>query len=272
MSAVLTALALVVAAPVAARDIRVPRDFSSIQSALDAAGDGDEVVVSNGSYRESIVISRPVTLKSEHGRGSVAIMSAKDGENAVSVIGAAGVNVTGFVISAPGASAVLVRDSSNAAIVSNKLTGSVNGLLAERSRNLRVIENAATSNEKGIYFYFTDSSLIEKNSADSNVSNGILLHASHRNRMVGNTTNNNVWNGITLSSSNDNEIRDNRSVQNTYAIVISESTGNELSGNVERRRLFWLLPVALIYAAIMLYLVERKAFQLYYRFKYGERG
>lgn len=284
LCAALIVSAVFAGAPVEAREIAVPRDFSSIQAAIDAAAPGDSIVVSKGAYKGSVVIAKPVTLRSEHGREGTIIASAKFGENAVSVVGvfsgvqagatggAVGATITGFTISAPGASAVLVRDSSGVAVVANRLTGGVNGLLSERSSGLRVGENVADFNEKGIYFYYTDSSIVERNNADSNVNNGILLHASHGNKIIANTTNSNEWNGITLSASNNNEIRDNRAVKNTYAIVIGESAGNELSGNVERRRLFWLLPVALIYAAIMLYLIERKAFQFYYRIKYGERG
>ena len=47
--------------------IRVPSGYATIQSAIDAAGDGDTIIVSPGIYRESVVLSdKAVTLASEH--------------------------------------------------------------------------------------------------------------------------------------------------------------------------------------------------------------
>ena len=82
----------------------------------------------------------------------------------------------------------------------------------------------------------------------------------------------NTWNGITLSASNDNLIDGNRAISNTYAIVVSESSGNKIVDNTTRRRIYLLLPVFLVYFAIMLYLIERKAFIFYYHWKYKDRG
>jgi nitrous oxidase accessory protein NosD len=47
----------------------VPGDFSTIQAALNAAADGDEIQVSPGTYRENLTITKDVLLRSTGGPG-----------------------------------------------------------------------------------------------------------------------------------------------------------------------------------------------------------
>ena len=47
--------------------INIPADYSTIQEGINAANDGDIVIVSQGTYFENLTINKEITLKSNVG-------------------------------------------------------------------------------------------------------------------------------------------------------------------------------------------------------------
>jgi PKD repeat protein len=90
----------------AARTIRVPQDVATIQGAINAAVDGDTILVAPGTYRESLTIAKAITLASQyHTTGSLGyrdttIIDAGGAAYAIWITSAvrSAVTITGFTI------------------------------------------------------------------------------------------------------------------------------------------------------------------------------
>ncbi len=275
VAAVLLCLPLantLLAASALASEISVSGVETSIQDVINTASPGDIIVVDDGKYDENLFITKEILLRSKNGSGATLLFPKDPKHPVISIMDASGVKVTGFTIKNSASSGVAVYRSRGVKIFDNRITGHVNGLFLDNTNESAIFENVTTENEKGVYLYFSNNNLIEKNKMDSNVNNGLLLHSSHKNIIKENTANSNYWNGITLSSSNDNVVEANESLRNTYAIVVSESTGNQIADNKTMRRLYRILPVILVYVSIMVYLIERRLFILFYDIKNKEHG
>lgn len=96
-------------APLLSTTIRVPADFPTIHSAVQAARDGDAVVVGDGLYLEdNIVIDKDIAVKAEHAFGAI-ICGVQQQLRAVFIVRAA-VRIEGFVIKNAGVG-IIQRDS-----------------------------------------------------------------------------------------------------------------------------------------------------------------
>jgi parallel beta-helix repeat protein len=74
--------------------LRVPQEYQTIQAAIDAAVAGDRVLVDDGIYAESLLISKALTLESINGPES-SIISGSTALNTIEVT-ASGVTIRGF--------------------------------------------------------------------------------------------------------------------------------------------------------------------------------
>ncbi|MCU4139744.1 MAG: hypothetical protein MW690_000306 [Methanophagales archaeon] len=78
-----------------AATIYVPDDYAKIQWAVDNAIAGDTIIVRDGTYYESITVSKQLTIKSENGSDNCIV---NGGGSDVFTLEADGIRIEGFTI------------------------------------------------------------------------------------------------------------------------------------------------------------------------------
>ncbi|MEM4169797.1 MAG: hypothetical protein QXY99_06905, partial [Thermoproteota archaeon] len=83
------------------RIILVPDDYGTIQAALNAASDGDEIVVRDGIYMEKLMVRKKVTIRSEKGPDKCVIAPLPSYGLVVAIVNVSsnGVRMEGFTVS-----------------------------------------------------------------------------------------------------------------------------------------------------------------------------
>lgn len=223
-----------VAAPALGGQINVPGDQPTIQAGINAAVNGDTVLVAPGTYNEAITIgSKDIVVKSSGGSG-VTFIDAHRTNRVVTLTGSMGrsTRLEGFTIR-NGNGGILVNGPS-ATIVNNVITTNVGltgiGMDIEFSSPL-VISNTITGNfvsggsggrGGGIYVGGAASAEIVHNFISNNGQGGVALFAAgtpilRENIITGNTNANGTWGGISLANFADALIINN---------VVTKNRGN----------------------------------------------
>ena len=188
------------------RTIIVPDDYAYIQEAINAAGDGDTIQVSAGTYRESLYINKTLTLTGENKENT--ILDGKGGYSVIEVNSTA-VVISGFTI----------------------INGS-NGILLEKCDGSILKQNYIDHCSKGIWLQYSNSNTVSENILSNSRSRGILLcgHSS-KNTITRNTIKDN-GNGLGITGQ-DNLIYHNNFQNNQNQTLIIESFFNAWNNTCE---------------------------------------
>ncbi|MCJ2556432.1 MAG: right-handed parallel beta-helix repeat-containing protein [Candidatus Thermoplasmatota archaeon] len=235
-----------------------PGNYTTIQTAVNAANPGDTVYVYGGIYRENIVVTKSVFLNGES--RETTIIDGHNGPEGI-LFAANSATVSGFTITngypgirigavdncvvssniiSNGYRGIDVFDTDGTVIVDNIISSNgYNGIELSTSGNAHVANNVVSSNERsGIYMDSSVGNTIENNFVSSNQW-GIYLDSSSSNDIVGNTAWSNYYDrspswgsGIWLVSSSSNRIEGNTASSNyRTGIRLEESASNVLIGN-----------------------------------------
>lgn len=193
-------------APLAfAKTIEVPKDFTTIQAAVNAADPGDLILVSPGTYRENVSIKKSLELR---GSGPETVL---DGS-------AARTRPT-----------VWIQDTTNVIIQNLTITKGRRGIQVDRSSQILIAKNIIQSNRRqGI--------LITENSHTVEIrENQILDTAPDEGNVLGN--------GIILNGTKDARILNNLIARNAYSGIRLLSAVAQIEGNTLEQNSFYGIEI-----------------------------
>ncbi|HEY6768240.1 MAG TPA: NosD domain-containing protein [Candidatus Sulfotelmatobacter sp.] len=184
--------------------------YPSIGAAVAAASVGDVVQVSQGTYKEDVVVGKAISLVGKNRNNT--IIDATGLKNGIYVdgldnAGLVGVSVSGFKVQNANFEGILITNASGVTISDNYvLKNNVNlNVNAGECTDVPPFEtNEGFDCGEGIHLSGVDHSIVANNLVEKN-SGGILLSddtgATHDNLIMGNTVQNNPFDcGITLAS------------------------------------------------------------------------
>ena len=233
--------------------------FSSIQAAVTAAAPGDTVKVGSGTYRESVTISKSLSLVAD----DAVVINAAGLANGISVDGSSaglsGVVVTGFTVRNANFEGILVLNAADVTLAYNNVRHNDLSLNITDATcpGLPAWETAEGEDcGEGIHLVGVVSSLVAHNIIEQN-SGGILVTdetaPAHDNLITENTVRDNPFDcGITLAGHPqavtfgtplgvfNNVVDGNRAIHNGYQVpgagagvgIFAFIPGANMSGNV----------------------------------------
>lgn len=209
--------------------IYVPDEYNKVQQAVDAAFEGDTIIVRDGIYSENINVHERLTIRSEKGPESCIIKSASSNDNVFDIVGDH-VNISGFTVRGATVLYAGIHLYGDCCYISNNIcSDNYYGIyLTTLSNNNSITGNNCCSNKNnGIFLLSSNSNSITNNNCCSNKGCGISLALSNDNRITKNHCSNNYF-GIYLVYSNDNVIYLNNFIDNklrgcTYNVYSSDS-------------------------------------------------
>jgi len=216
--------------------------YQTIQSAIDAASNGDTIIVRDGTYTENVDVNKSLVIQSENGPGVTTVQAASPADHVFDV-NASTVEITGLTVR--GATeikmaAIDLSSVSSCRISDNKVEGSYWGIRLYQSGDIRVENNTVSSNlGDGVSIASSNGNAVTGNTV-TNCKNGIYLAFSDSNRVTGNTVvNNDEW-GVYLAVADSNTIRDNEiGLNGKSGVLLHDKTNNNtISSNTISSNVF----------------------------------
>lgn len=227
-------LGLCVALPLWAAEVQVMPGPGALQQAIAGADPGDVLILSDGVYRGSVTIDRPLTIRA--GNAGEAVIDG-GGIGTVVTIAAPDVDMSGVTVRGSGldsqaldAGIKILKGADRATVRGNSLVGNLHGIDIHGGKDARVINNVieGTQNPKmndrgnGIYVWNSPGALVEGNSVRWG-RDGIFANASKRD-IFRNNTFRDLRFAVHYMYTHDSEIAGNISIGNHlgYAIMFSD--------------------------------------------------
>lgn len=187
--------------------------YTKIQDAINAAKDGDNIIVHDGTYSENIVVNKNLTLM---GNGMATTTIKGNGTGDVVRITCDGVKMSGFTVTNSGQN---LFDA---------------GIEIYYSKNCKIEQCNSSNNYYGIFIHVSDYNNIENNICKNNTYYGISLNTAQSNFISNNICwglSKSVNDGIHVGDYGSNTIVNNICSYNFNGINIINSNSNFVSNN-----------------------------------------
>jgi len=209
-----------------------PADFHTIQEAINAADEGDTVLVYPGTYYENVIVNKTLTVKSQSGAENT-IVCTPDSETGKSVfeITADDVELTGFTI----------KDSTTRTIQGDPFNPSsyvdACGIYTATCTGTKITRNIVKNNFEGIVFADCSDILVSENQITGNIHEGIRLAYSTSATVIKNNIIGNLFprlstaTGLVFFHCSDSNVTENQIVANNNGAVVNNSHNITVSSN-----------------------------------------
>jgi len=215
---------------------KVPDEYPTIQGAIDAADDGDIIVVAAATYYEHVAVDKMVTLLGEEG-------AIVDGGGTGTVISVArnNVKISGFTIQNGKRGIFLSPPDSTGTLAGTDIRNNTLTLHTQAaielwySNGTTISNNKISNNDHGIWLkYSSCGSTISDNELKDNSQGLAIVWHCNANTIIGNTVISNSFEGIVFGGTNNNTIYHNNFVNNkdqVYSYNSSNTWDNGAEGN-----------------------------------------
>ena len=151
------------------------QDYTNIQEAINAANESDTIFVHSGTYPETIIVDKSLTLI---GESSSSIISGS-GDHTIKIT-SNNVIISELKIQNSGGSyyCIFLDSVSGCEISENTIRNGGHGIYLGGSNSNSIEDNIIEDNNVGIYFSNSDSNTIKGNNIQSNNANGVFLTSS----------------------------------------------------------------------------------------------
>ncbi|OGF52734.1 MAG: hypothetical protein A2Z21_08120 [Candidatus Fraserbacteria bacterium RBG_16_55_9] len=223
--------------------------FSSIQGAINQAKPGDTLILAYGSYRENLMITKPIRLIAAGYASTLAFPGAGGAGTSGNCIvlhtssPAAGTPLVVLEAADPQRPAIEIR-AEGVELNGLVIRGGSQGVLVTRTRNARLAHNRISNSAyAGIALINVSESTVQENEV-SQSETGILLESSWHNHVMLNRFQTNTR-GLVLRNSRENQVRANRSFANQGEGFLMESADrNEWIANQSERNSWGLVSLS----------------------------
>jgi parallel beta-helix repeat protein len=200
---------MAIASSSAAETINVPRDFATIQAAVNAAAKGDTISVAAGIYFENLTVSKSVSIEGA-------------GKEATTIDGSAG--------RARQLPTVLIKSTQGVTIKGFTIQGGRRGIQVEQATGVMIENNKVQRNARqGILITAGAQAEIRHNEVLENLpdAGGFVVRSiqifgvGSQATLISNTIAGNPGTGLTVSLGGQAKLENNRITGNTYAAVLA---------------------------------------------------